>query len=161
MAEPIEYTPEPPKLGPDAHEELERLLQTAHEHGVLRLANDLIGANTQWAQVLVDGMNTEGAHNAVQNLAMLAMMLSRIDPNRFYKALFAARDGLDAIGRYQPARGDGKAPGVLGAYNLLYDDALWKALDPLFEALKVFAHGLEKDVQKPISEFTGKPARGP
>ena len=38
MAKSIEYQPEPAKIGPDAHDELERLLETLHQHGVLRLS---------------------------------------------------------------------------------------------------------------------------
>jgi uncharacterized protein YjgD (DUF1641 family) len=161
MAEPIEYTPEPPKIGPDAHEELERLLQTAHEHGVLRLANDLIGANTQWAQVLVDGMNTEGARSAVQNVAALAMVLGSIPPDQFYKLLFAVKDSLEHVSRLEPVEETSRPPGVAGAYKLLYDQELWNAITPIIEALQIFSARLNREVDKPISDFTGKPARGP
>ncbi len=161
MAEPIQYTPRPPKIGPDAHEELEQLLQTAHEHGVLRFMNDLIGANTEVASVLVSGLNSDGARNAVQNLSVLAMVLSRLPPGQFYKITFAVRDGLQCMSEYRQHDGDSEddeAPGVSGAYRMLHDEALWRAITPLVEALKVFADGLERDVDKPVSAFTGKPA---
>ena len=35
MAERISQDVTPPKIGPDAHEELETLLQTLHEHGAV------------------------------------------------------------------------------------------------------------------------------
>jgi uncharacterized protein YjgD (DUF1641 family) len=161
MAEPIQYTPEPPKIGPDAHEELERLLQTAHEHGALRFANDLIASNTQWTQVLVDGLNKEGSRNAVQNLSMLLMLLSRIEPDQLYKLLFAARDGLEYVGRYEPKTEKPDSPGLGGLYKLLNDDALWRAVTPLLDALKIFGEGLNRDIDKPVSEFTGKPTERP
>lgn len=42
---------------------------------------------------------------------------------------------------------------------MLRDDALWQALTPLIEAMKAFSAGLERQVDKPISAFTGKPVR--
>lgn len=39
---------------------------------------------------------------------------------------------------------------------MLHDDALWQALTPLIEAMKAFSAGLARDVDKPISAFTGK-----
>ncbi len=161
MAEPIQYTPEPPKIGPDAHEELERLLQTAHEHGALRFANDVIASNTQWTQVLVDGLNKEGSRNAVQNLSMLLMLLSRIEPNQLYKVLFAARDSLEHVARYEPENEKPGSPGIKGAYKMLNDDALWRAVTPMIEALKIFGDGLNREVHKPVSDFTGKPTERP
>lgn len=160
MAEPLKYTPTPPKIGPDAHQELERLLQTAHEHGALRLANDLIAANREWTQVVVDGLNKEGSRRAVQNLAMLPMLLSRIEPNQFYKVLSAAKDALECVARPRPKKsGQDDAPGIKGAYKLLQDDTLWHALAPLVDALKAFGEGLDRDVHKPISAFSGKPTK--
>lgn len=157
MAEPIQYKPKPPKIGPDAHEELERLLQTAHEHGVLRFMNDLIAANTEVASVLVGGLNTEGGRNAVQNLAALAMVLGRLPPNQFYKVLFAMKDGLERMSQYRHSE-QAEAPGISGAYKLLHDQALWHAITPVLEALKAFAEGLDREVDKPISDFSGKPS---
>lgn len=157
MAEPIQYTPRPPKIGPDAHDELERLLQTMHEHGVLRLVNDLAAANAQWTQVIVDGLHKEGSRKAVQNLSILLMVLSRIEPAHFYKMVFALRDSLEYIARYDPDHEKAEAPGVTGTYKMLNDEALWHAVAPLIGAMKTFAQGLEREVDKPISAFTGKP----
>lgn len=157
MAERISYQVPPPKIGPDAHEELERLLQTLHEHGVLRFANDIVGANTKVAEVVVNGLCKEGSLNAMQNLAALMMALSTIPPNQFYRVTFALKDCFERIGNYpDEGHGDG-APGVTGALKLLNDEQLWKAITPLLEGLKVFAERLEQPVDKPISDFTGKP----
>ena len=101
MAERISHDVTPPKIGPDAHEELERLLQTLHEHGVLRLANDVVGANTSIASVVVDGLGKASTLNAIQNLAILGMMLSEIPPERFYRVTFAAGAGGRRRTRYQ------------------------------------------------------------
>ncbi|GAB2789179.1 DUF1641 domain-containing protein [Halomonas shantousis] len=156
MAERIHYTPKPAKIGPDAHEELERLLQTLHEHGVLRFANDIVASNNEVAKVLVSGLSKPGSLNAIQNLAALGMMLSTIPPDQFYKVVFAVKDGLRHVAEYQPEKHDHEAPGVSGAYKLLHDEQLWQAVTPVIEGLKKFAEGLDRDIDKPISDYTGK-----
>ncbi len=156
MAEPLKYTPRPPKIDPDAHEALERLLQTAHEHGLLRFANDLVASDSQWMQVIVDGLNSENSRRAVQNLAMLLMLLSRIEPDQLCKVLFAARDGLGRMASHRPGDEEADAPGIKGFYNMLHDDALWQTLAPLVDALKAFGEGLNRDVHKPVTAFTGQ-----
>lgn len=156
MAKRIDYEPAPPKLGPDAHEELEALIQTLHENGVLRLANDYVSAKTQIAKVVVDGLNQEGTLNAIQNLSVLLMALSRIPPPQFYKLVFAMSEGMTRASTWT-ADGEGEAaPGVSGAYRMLHDEKLWHALTPLIEGMKAFSAALDQDVEKPISAFTGK-----
>ena len=112
MAKRIDYDVKPTPLGPDAREELERLLQTLHEHGILRLANDLAASNAQLTEVLVSGLRKEGSLNAIQNLSALLMVLSRIEPARFYAFLSALADAMRAVGD----AGDGAKPGRLRAY---------------------------------------------
>ncbi|GAA5176121.1 MULTISPECIES: DUF1641 domain-containing protein [Halomonadaceae] len=161
MAERISHTVTPPKIGPDAHEELERLLQTMHEHGVLRFANDVVAANPQIAQVLVGGLQKEGTLNAIQNASVLGMALSTIEPRDFYRVTFALRDGLQRVSQHSPEDDDGDTPGVTGAYRMLHDETLWHALTPLLDGLKAFAERLDKPVDKPVTDFTGKPTDGP
>lgn len=74
--------------------------------------------------------------------------------------MFAITDALRCISDWQPApdRDAHAAPGFTGAYKMLHDDALWQALTPLIEAMKAFSAGLERQVDKPISAFTGKPS---
>ena len=156
MAKPIPYTVSPHRTDKDANEALAELLETLHRHGVLRFANDLVASQSQVASVLVGGLNSEGARNALQNLGVLAMWLSRIEPARLYKVLFAVKDGLDHLAEYRPKVKDTQPPGLTGAYALLQDEALWRALIPAMEALKVFAHGLDRELNKPITAYSGK-----
>jgi uncharacterized protein YjgD (DUF1641 family) len=160
MAERIYYEPEAPKTEPDAHEALERLLQSLHQHGVLRFANDLVCAKTPVAEVLVQGLNKPSTLNAIQNLSIVLMALSRIEPSHFYKTMFAVTDALERVSAWQPdPDGEGHtAPGFTGAYKMLHDDALWQALTPLIEAMKAFSAGLERPLDKPISAYAGKPS---
>jgi uncharacterized protein YjgD (DUF1641 family) len=175
MAAPIQFEVRPARTEMTAREELDRLLETCHRHGLLRLANDLIAANKEVAQILVSGLEKPGTLNVIQNLSVLLMALSCIPPAELYRLVFAAADGtarLAASSRDGPQQNsqDGtrprmrmedptRPPGVLGVYRLLHDEQLWRALAPLIEGLKGFAEGLEKPVSNPISDFSGKPGR--
>lgn len=161
MAEPITHTVHPPRIGPSAHEELERLIQTCHEHGVLRLANDLVASNAEIMKILIQALQGPGALNVLQNVSTLAMALSRIPPSRFYRFVFAARDGVMSLTEADGS-GSGKprpAPGLAGAYRMLRDDSLWSAMHPLLDAMRSAAAALNKPVENPISDFAGKPGR--
>src|SRR4051794_10020803 len=101
MAQPIQYTTTPTRVEPTAQQELQRLLQTCHEHGLLRFANDVVGANTKLAQVIVNGLENEGALNAMQNISIIAMALSRIPPDKMYRIMFAVKDAALALSEAQ------------------------------------------------------------
>ncbi|HBS80658.1 MAG: hypothetical protein CMK99_00635 [Pseudomonas sp.] len=156
MAQRLNYDVKPTPTEPTAREELDTLLETLHQGGILRFANDLAGSQQQLLKVLVDGMSKEGSLNAMQNLSILGMALSRIEPAQFYKTVFAFQSAFAAVGRYQPDDKHDEAPGVTGAYKMLYDDELWAALMPIIEGLKTFASGLDKEAEKPITAFSGK-----
>ncbi|MBS7456979.1 DUF1641 domain-containing protein [Coralloluteibacterium stylophorae] len=159
MAEPLNYTPRPPQIGPTAQEELDRLVETLHAHGVLRFANDLVASNTRIAEVLANGLNMPGSRRAIQNAATVFMALSQIEPRDCYRVSMALKDGLQALAREAPAADEESgAPGVKGVYRMLHDEDLWRAVTPFVDALKAFAHGMEREVDKPISDFTGKPS---
>jgi len=176
MARPIQYEVRAARPETTAREELDRLLETCHRHGLLRLANDLVAANTDVARIVVGGLQKPGTLNAIQNLSVLLMALSCIPPAEFYRLVFAAADGA---ARLAACSHDGRAPrdprgtdaasqhdehgehspGLLGIYRLLRDEQLWRALTPIIEGLKGFAEGLEKPVSNPISDFSGKAGR--
>lgn len=167
MAKPIQHEVRAPRPQISAREELDRLLETCHRHGLLRLANDLVAANREVAQILVGGLQQPGTLNALQNLSVLLMALSCIPPAEFYRLVFAAADGaarLAACSRDGHAAGEAREdgehpPGLLGAYRLLRDEQLWRALTPVLEGLKGFAEGLQRPVASPISDFSGKSGR--
>lgn len=134
-------------------------VETLHQRGILRLANYLVGAQDKLAKVLVDGINQPGPLNVLQNVSILAMAVSRIPPSQFYKVVFAGKDALDQIARSRAqTAAQGEAPGLRGAYRLLQDEAVWNAITPVLDGLKAFAAGLDKQVDKPISAFSGKPS---
>ncbi len=156
MAQRIDFDVKPTPTEPSAREELDTLLETLHQRGVLRFTNDLAGSHDQLLKVLVNGMNKEGSLNAMQNLSILGMALSRIEPAQFCKVVFAFQDAFHAVSHYKPDGKHDEAPGVTGAYKMLHDDDLWAALMPIIEGLKTFAGGLDKEAEKPITAFSGK-----
>ncbi|GAL59488.1 hypothetical protein EV102420_18_00660 [Pseudescherichia vulneris NBRC 102420] len=160
MAKAIDYQVEPPVIGPTAEEELQRLLQTLHEHGVLRLANDMVASNNDWLKVIVDGLSRKGSLNVIQNISVLLMALSTIPPERMYKLAFGLRDFMAELSREeeQPQSENGSAPGARGAWKMLHDDELWHSLMPLLNGMKAFSRRMEEKVDKPISSFSGKPS---
>ena len=160
MAKAIDYEVEPPVIGPTAEEELQRLLQTLHEHGVLRLANDLVASNNDWLKVIVDGLSRKGSLNVIQNISVLLMALSTIPPEQTYKLAFGLRDFMTELSREeeQPQSANGSAPGARGAWKMLHDGELWHALTPLLNGMKAFSRRMEEEVDKPISSFSGKPS---
>ncbi|HIC7214341.1 DUF1641 domain-containing protein [Burkholderia stabilis] len=147
----------PPHAEPSAHDALEHLLGSLHRHGFLHFANEVVSANARLADTFVDALDKPGMQSGMQNLAVLLTALSRIPPEQFGKAVFAAADALHHVGAWKPAEHEHVAPGVRGAYRLLHDEALWDALTPLLEGLKVFAQGLARDPGQAVTASSEKP----
>lgn len=159
MAERQEYQVPPASTETTAQEMLHTLTESLHEHGFLRLLNDVVRANTDIARILVAGMNQPGSQNAMQNLSLLFITLSKIPPEHFNHLLQALKSGVMAV-RQDNERNEPKheetAPGVLGMMKLLNDEALWRGLIPIVNGLKAFGEEIRKEEQKPVTRNTGK-----
>ncbi|NID15493.1 DUF1641 domain-containing protein [Luteibacter yeojuensis] len=156
MAEPLDFKPTPVRTQATAREELDRLVETLHRHGVLRLANDAVAANQDIAAIVVKGLETEGARNLMQNLSALAMVLGKVPPGAVYKFAEALREAARALESAPHEAGDA-APGVRGVYRLLNDDELWQTLAPLARAVGVFGRAMARPTpEKPITAHSGK-----
>ncbi|WP_413625815.1 DUF1641 domain-containing protein [Luteibacter sp. Lutesp34] len=155
MAEPLDFKPTPARTETTAQEEWERLLDTLHRHGVLRLANDLVARNQDIAAIVVKGLETEGARNVMQNVSALAMVLGKVPPGAMYKFAEALREAAAVLAE---GRRDA-APGVRGVYRLLNDDELWRTLTPLARAVGTFGRAMARpSPEKPIVAHSGKPS---
>jgi uncharacterized protein YjgD (DUF1641 family) len=159
MGQPIQYTPKPARIELTAREELDRLLESCHRHGVLRLANDIVTSNVGLAQTLMGALQSEGAQNAIKNLGTLLMALSRVPPDDFYRVVMAAADGAATLTEAKDKGQTTEPPGLTGAYHMLHDEQLWRSLTPLVAAIKAFSHRLDTPIENPISDFSGKPGR--
>ena len=160
MAERMKYQVTPTRTEPTAREEMDDLLENLHQHGFLRLANDRVKSNSEVGKILVSGLNQPGTQNARQNLSLLMMTLGSVPPERFNHLLLAVRDAAMAV---KPARDEARqnkaAPGIRGIIRLLNDEDLWRGLRPIFAALEVFSQQIDREEQKPITRFSGKPTR--
>ncbi len=158
MAERMQYDVPPTRTEPTAKESLDTLLESLHEHGFLRLANDVVKANSEIGKILVDGLNRPGSQNAIQNLSLLMMALGTIPPERFNHMIMALRAGLMAL---KPASEQTQqqtaAPGLKGVISLLKDEALWQSLRPLFVGMEAFSQELQREEEPPVTRYSGKP----
>lgn len=157
MAERLTYQVPPARTEPTAQEALDTLLESLHQHGFLRLANDLVCANADIGKILAQGLNKPGAQNALQNISLLLMTLGTMPPERFNHVLLALKSGMMAV---KPASDEMKqgaaAPGIRGVIKLLNDDDLWQGLRPIFAGIKAFAREMHKPEEKPITRYSGK-----
>lgn len=156
MAERMKYEVPPARTEPDAGEALNTLLENLHKHGFLRLANDLVCANTDIAKILVSGLNRPASQSAIQNISLLLMALSRIPPERFNQLLMALTDGLNAVSEATQDKQNKGAPGITGIIRLLRDDEFWQGISPLLSGLRAFSTAMEKSPDKPITRYSGK-----
>jgi uncharacterized protein YjgD (DUF1641 family) len=132
-----------PRAAPEAHDALGKLLDSLHQRGFLRVAHDFVDANSQVAEML-GGLSQPEVQAGMQNLAVLLTALSRIPADQLGRFAFAATDAVNHVANWQPAEHHDAAPGVTGAYRLLHDEALWQAVTPLLEGLKVFLQRLHE-----------------
>ncbi|WP_428943699.1 DUF1641 domain-containing protein [Pantoea sp. FN060301] len=156
MAERMNYEVPPTRTEPNAGEALNTLLENLHKHGFIRLANDLVCANTDIAKVLVSGLNRPGSQAAIQNISLLMMALSRMPPERFNQLLMALTDGVNALSQATQDEQKQRAPGITGIIRLLRDDEFWQGISPLLSGLRAFSTSMEKSPDKPISRYSGK-----
>ena len=149
MAERMNYDVPPTRTEHTATEALGSLLENLHQHGFLRLANDVVMANTQIAKVLVDGLNQPGAQAGIQNLSLLLVALSKIPPEHFNHLLIALTRAAQAMTHEQ-------TEDVTGALKMLGDDRLWQQAAPFFSAIKAFAEALQEKPERPVTRYSGK-----
>ncbi|MFD2189570.1 DUF1641 domain-containing protein [Pistricoccus aurantiacus] len=151
MAKAIRHEVTPLGETDATREELDRLLDNLQDAGILRLLNDFLEASPQVTKLLLDGLNREESRNAMQNLMLLLMGLGRVPPERFAQFTDALGDGTKAFrqGQQQEER---KAPGIIGAYKLLHDDALWQRLYPLLDAMRGMADAFDQPAKKPAAK---------
>lgn len=160
MAERLSYTVPPTRTEKTAQEAMDELVENLHEHGFLRLANDAIKANNDIGKILVAGLNRPGTQSALQNISLILMTLSTIPPERLNHILLALRDAAVAMKPASDAtqQQGNAAPGIRGVLHLLNDEKLWQGLRPLFAALEAFSAGMQREEEKPITRYSGKPS---
>lgn len=151
MAKAIRYqVPETPKAS-TAEEELQTLLETLHQQGLLRIANDTLQASPDLAEVLLNGLNRYQTRNAVQNLSLILMSLGRVPPERFALIADGLIAALNALKESASTENHQSAPGITGVLRLLRDDQLWRSIQPLLAAVAELLSPLDKAEQDPAA----------
>ncbi|QZE31354.1 DUF1641 domain-containing protein [Pantoea ananatis] len=156
MAEPLKYDVPPARTEPTANEALATLLESLHQHGFLRLATDLVNANTQIAGVLVNGLNQPGALNAVQNLSLIFKALATIPPEEFNPVLLGMVNAAKAMRASGTGAEEKTRPGIRGIIRLLNDEELWRGITPALAGVRAFGHEMKQPSEKPISRYSSK-----
>ncbi|ASK34314.1 hypothetical protein CEK62_07945 [Alcanivorax sp. N3-2A] len=152
MAMGIHYEVPAPAAPDEARQELDRLLNNLHKHGVLRIANDFLEASTDVSRIVLAGANQPQSRNVMQNVSLLVMALGKVPPERLAVLSRAVTEGLERMETAADERQRSRAPGLTGTYKLLHDEALWSGLSPLLEGLRGFAQCLHEKEEKPAAK---------
>jgi uncharacterized protein YjgD (DUF1641 family) len=142
MAKRLDYTVPAADPGEktrhEAYAELDALVLSLHEHGVLRLLRDVSGSLSELALLVTRELNNERGYDALANFYVLARLAGRLPAKDFERVAEAMGDGFATLGRTPPGD-EPYPPGLTGAYSLLKDEELWNALGPVLESVKAFA----------------------
>jgi len=126
----------------EAYQELDALVISLHEHGVLRFLRDTSGSLGSLTRIAARQIDNQAGYDGLANLYLLARLAGRLPAEDFRRVTDALGDGFDAMSRHTTAD-EPYPPGLTGAYRLLKDDALWDAIGPLLEGIKAFSQALD------------------
>lgn len=96
MAEPIKHI-QVGKVGQSAREDLDELIETLHETGVLRVLNGFFGNIGAVMNTLVQPIDTPAGRNLIGTLATIAESLGRIQPAQVQAAVQAAAETVQLL----------------------------------------------------------------
>ncbi|HEU0196305.1 MAG TPA: hypothetical protein VFQ88_03690 [Nevskiaceae bacterium] len=127
-----------------------RILRNLHQQGLLQLLSDAVSSHQQWMRTLtgiVDRtLDDPTNRQALQNVSTVVHnLVGHLDPASVQRLVLALGDGLERAANYQPHAGQAAAPGLFGVLRMSKDEALWRALAPIIEAVKSFGSRLEKE----------------
>ena len=95
MAKAIQYKyePSPPPVD-TAQDDLDRLVQTLHEEGILRILNSAVSQKNGVLEVALDQLDSQGGRNLVDNVMVLVEALTVTDPDAAQALLTGTQKGL-------------------------------------------------------------------
>lgn len=144
MAKPLSFTPRPPEQPtPEAaaRAELDGLLVTLHERGVLRLLTELLAAGPEVSAIALDGLSSPIGQRIIRNAVALGTTASRIDPNRMQQMLDGVARGIEMAG----ARLVEEPPGSVSLLKELRDPDVRRGMHALIGFLRAFGESEPKD----------------
>lgn len=123
-----------------------RLLGELHRQGLLDLARNLVATHPQWMAtlggILDDATRGQDGRRLLDNLSVIAGALSRIEPGQLSRFSSAAAECLACAAQEKPAAAT--PPGLIGMYRMCRDEALWRALAPMMDAMKTFGRTMDQ-----------------
>ena len=127
-----------------ADKEFAEFIEALSAAGILRFLTALTGALPHAGLITARGLNSEASRTTLRNMVTLLSALGRVPPQDFSRFVDALSNAMQSVERetWHPRTGNGEPPGITGAYHLLQDDALWRALGPLLDGLKAFGESL-------------------
>ena len=140
MAKPLTYTPEPVPTD-TAQDELNRLLLTLHERGVLRLLTNLSAESHGVAQVALEQLDSLKGQNLIGNLTVLLTFLSEIDDEALGKILTGVGRGVNAASQTQSKR---DTPGTFKLVKELNDPDVRRGLNAVLTILSTLGRHLKE-----------------
>ena len=140
MAKPLVYVPQPVPVD-TAQDEVQRLVETLHEHGVLRLVTNLVAESHGVAKVALDQLETPKGKNLVDNLAVLVNTLTQIEDGALDKLLTGVSKGVNAAAH---SLDDKKAPGTFGLVRELNDPDVRRGLNAVLTLLATVGRHLKE-----------------
>lgn len=140
MGEPLRWEARAEREG-RAREELEGLLETLREAGVLRLLNALAARGPEALELLVERLDAPAGRNGLGNLAVLARALGELEPAALDRFLEASRRGLAEAG--ERVRAD--PPGALALLGRSNDEDVRRGLWAVLSFLGALGRALRED----------------
>ena len=140
MAKPITYTPEPVPTD-TAQDELNELLKTLHERGVLRLLTNLTAESHGVARVALEQLDTLRGQNMIGNLTVLLTFLSEMDDEALDKLLTGVGRGVNAASQTQDKK---DTPGTFKLVKELNDPDVRRGLNAVLTVLSVLGRHLKE-----------------
>lgn len=145
MAKPLTYRPTPVSTD-TAQDELNRLLETFHERGVLRLLTNLSAQSHDVAEVALKQLDTPGGKKLIDNLVILLKTLSELDSGALSSLLLGVDKGVKAAVETLEERDKPKnAFALLGKLN---DPDTRRGLNALLTLVQTLGHHLGENEQK-------------
>ena len=149
MAQPLAYTPPPQPPGQNAftaHDDLERLLQTLHETGTLRILHDLLARFEDVVAVPLSHLDTPAGRDGLSTLLVLGRFLGQLDADGVGRFFDALAHGFDDAG--ERLRSDDDPPGFIALTKRLHDADVRRGLDAVVTLLGSLGARLGRDYQK-------------
>lgn len=129
MPKPLNYTPAAAQIRLTPDQEVQRLLLTLHNKGVLDLANTVAEGATEGLDLILERLDHSGTKNALANAARLIMLLGELNPDVLL-GLESGANELNSRVRKSPP------PSLFGLVRKIRDPDVRRGLDMVLGLLK-------------------------